>query len=135
MGVHCIVHNVNLAMKTLPCLLTVNIIEGLWYPMFYIYFKKSFKGKWSFQSPLRSWKQKGPIFEKVRWRFIGYLAMMSPTKHIMSKYRILLMKMGINIPNNEKVKHENKIWHVLWCLHHVKTYCHTSFVVISSQFN
>jgi hypothetical protein len=49
-------------MKTLPCLLMMNIIEGLLYPMFYIYFSKSLKGQMEFSKLVKVWKQKGPTF-------------------------------------------------------------------------
>jgi hypothetical protein len=73
-------------------------------------FLKALRGKWSFQSLSRLCKQKGPIFENCEGEVkIHWISMMSPTKNVMSKYKILLMKMAINIPNNEKVKHGNKI--------------------------
>jgi len=68
MGVHCIVHNVNLAMKTLSCLLMMNILEGLWYPMFYIYFKKSLKGQMEFSKLVKIVETKGVNFWKS-WRW------------------------------------------------------------------
>jgi hypothetical protein len=73
MGANCIAHNVNLTMKTLPCLLMVNIIEGLLYPMFYIYFSKSLDGQMKFSKLVETKGANNLKFVKVRGNFIGYL--------------------------------------------------------------
>jgi hypothetical protein len=94
-------HRTNFVVQTLSHLPMVKRIEGL-LSTFYNYFYKSPKRHLEFTKLAKIMETKGAkILKNIKTQWI---TMLSPIKHVMVEYMILLMKMAIENPNNEKEK-------------------------------
>jgi hypothetical protein len=118
------VHTTDLVVQILSHLLMVNKIEGFLSTL-YNYFYKSRKRHLDFTKFAKIMEtKKAKTLKNVKTQRTN---MLSPAKHVMAKYKTLLMKMAIDNPINEKPKTDFD----LFC--DVQVCCHTSFAAISSN--
>jgi len=101
MGVHRMVHRTNLMVQTLSHLQMGNGIEGLLQTL-YNYFSKSLKRNLEYTKLTKLMEtNRAKILKNVKTHWIY---MLSLAQCVMVEYKILLMKMALDDPINEKTK-------------------------------